>query len=192
VELEIGPEASIAPRPFYGARSEDATQASERTRAVVGDPRVAAMRELYAEGDASGALFIALSIAPKATAELADAVGDEGWSLPKPAAVPEDDVTLRPDSAHAAAPAWRRSPQRFVAHVLKSREEIATMPIDHRGGFLLAHADGVQTLDEIFDVCAMPEDEAAQLIEELVTMGAIAIEPEPGVHTPAPGSRRIR
>ena len=66
------------------------------------------------------------------------------------------------------------------------------MPIDHRGGFLLAHADGVQTLDEIFDVCAMPEDEAAQLIEQLVTMGAIAIEPEPDAHTQAPGSRRIR
>lgn len=192
VELEIGPDVTVA-RPFHGARSEDATQASERTRAAVGDPRVAAMRELYAEGDASGALFIALSIAPKAAAELADAVGDEqyGRTFPKAPALPEDEATLLRESG-GGVPAWRRSPRRFVPHVLKSSEEIATMPIDHRGGFLLAHADGVQTIDEIFDICAMPEEEAVQLIEELLAMGAITLEPQPGRDTAPPGSRRGR
>jgi len=191
VELDLGLDATVVPRPVHSGRSEDVTQASERTRAAVGDPRVAAMRELYAEGDASGALFIALSIAPNAVAELAEGYERDLRRSPRQPALPEDDDTLlREPGAHV--PAWRRSPRRFVPHVLKSREEIAAMPIDHRGGFLLAHADGVQTVDEIFDVCAMPEEEAVQLIEELIALGAIALEPELGTDTPAPGSRRAR
>ena len=86
--------------------------------------------------------------------------------------------------------AWRCSPQRFVPRVLRSNHEIASMPIDHRGGFLLAHVDGVHTVDELLDVCAMPEDEAVRLIEQLVAIGAIALVP--GEYTPTPISRRVR
>ena len=192
VELEIGPDVSVVARPFHGARSEDATHASERTRAAVGDPRVAAMRELYAEGDANGALFIALSIAPGACAELEDAASDDGWvrAIPNAPVTADDDRTLRPGPAAPQVPAWRRSPRRFVPRVLRSNDEIASMPIDHRGGFLLAHVDGVQSVDELLDVCAMPEDEALRLIEQLVAIGAIALVP--GEYTPTPVSRRLR
>lgn len=188
VELELAPEATTGVRPFFGARSEDVTQASERTRAAVGDPRVAAMRELYAEGDANGALFIALSIAPEACAELEDAAGHDGWiNLAPPAPMmARDERTVRREVGSAGSCV----PRRFVPRVLRSSHEIATMPIDHRGGFLLAHVDGVQTVDEILDVCAMPEDEAVHLLEQLVVMGAIALDPADP--TPAPGSRRAR
>ena len=192
VELEIGSDMSIGGRPFHGARAEDATQVSERTRAAVGDPRVAAMRELYAEGDANGALFIALSIAPSACAELEDAASHDGWGQARTDAslTGDDDLTRRPGAAASHVPAWRRSPRRFVPRVLRSNDEIASMPIDHRGGFLLAHVDGVQTVDELLDVCAMPEDEAVRLIEQLVAIGAIALVPNE--YTPTPISRRLR
>lgn len=193
VELDLGLDATVVPRPVHSGRSEDVTQASERTRAAVGDPRVAAMRELYAEGDANGALFIALSIAPEACAELEDAAGHDGWANTSPTGgpmVPGDDRTVRREAAAARAHSSSRFLRRFVPRVLGSKDEIAMMPIDHRGGFLLAHVDGVQTVEEILDVCAMPEDEAVDLLEQLVAMGAIALDP--GEPTPAPGSRRAR
>ena len=194
IELEIGPDVNIGPRAFHGIRSEDVTHASERTRAAVGDPRVAAMRELYAEGDANGALFIALSIAPTASAGLESPAAYEGWipTYPKTPVPPDDDRTLlhRPAEAPPRARSWGGAPRRLVPRVLRSNDEIAAMPIDHRGGFLLAHVDGIQTIDEILDVCAMSEDEAFQLLEQLAAMGAITLES--GEPTPAPGSRRPR
>jgi len=54
--------------------------------------------------------------------------------------------------------------------------EIAKLPIDHRAGFLLAHVDGMQTLEEILDVCAMPATEALALIAKLEKMGVIELE----------------
>lgn len=63
-----------------------------------------------------------------------------------------------------------------VPRVLKSVAEISRLKIDHRTGFLLAHVDGVQTLEEILDVCAMPPAEALSLIFGLAAMGAIELE----------------
>ena len=54
--------------------------------------------------------------------------------------------------------------------------EVSKLPIDHRAGFLLAHVDGMQTLEEILDVCAMPATDALELIERLKEMGVIEFE----------------
>lgn len=54
--------------------------------------------------------------------------------------------------------------------------EIAKLPIDHRAGFLLAHVDGMHTLEELLDVCAMPATEALALIAKLNEMGVIDFE----------------
>jgi hypothetical protein len=62
-----------------------------------------------------------------------------------------------------------------VPRVLLSRAEIADLPIDPRSAFVLCHIDGSQTLEEILDVCAMPEADALELLERLRTMGVIAI-----------------
>ena len=60
--------------------------------------------------------------------------------------------------------------------LLTSAGELSTLPLDHRAGFLLAHVDGIQTLEEILDVCAMPTAEALELIERLKRMGVIDFE----------------
>src|SRR5690606_6766712 len=41
-----------------------------------------------------------------------------------------------------------------VPRVLVGPDEIAKLPIDHRAGFLLGFIDGMQTMEEILDVCA--------------------------------------
>lgn len=62
-----------------------------------------------------------------------------------------------------------------VPRVVVPMEEITRLPIDHRAGFLLAHIDGTQTMEEILDVCAMPRGEALDLIAELASLGVLAI-----------------
>jgi len=121
------------------------------------DPRVAALRELYAAGDAEAALFIAQTIDSTPPGLLSR----EAETVPPPPSIHDDDTAriVR------------------VPHVVKTPEEIALLPLDHRAGFLLAHVDGHATIEEIFDVCAMPEDEAVLLLRELVELGVIVLAP---------------
>jgi hypothetical protein len=126
------------------------------------DPRVSAMRELYAAGDVNAALFIAATIdsAPMGF------TSRDAETLPPPTEQDDDDTRqLRLDSG---ASTW-------VPQLRLAREEIAILPIDHRAGFLLAHVDGTTTLGEIFDVCAMPEGEAMALVDDLVRLGVITL-----------------
>ncbi|MBX3196975.1 MAG: hypothetical protein KF894_02360 [Labilithrix sp.] len=205
VELELGSDAGPGVASARTARSEDPTQAPDRTRAAVGDPRVAAMRELYAEGDASGALFIALSIAP-GVADVASEAPPESTLTRTPAHVasgtPRVANASRVARARAAAAEERTiardasqelaalASDHDVPWIRRSPEEIASLPIDHRGGFLLAHIDGIQTMSEILDVCAMPEAEAVFLIRQLVAMGVVAFRPRED--TPPASSHRPR
>ncbi len=62
-----------------------------------------------------------------------------------------------------------------VPRVVVPMHQITRLPIDHRAGFLLAHIDGTQTMEEILDVCAMPRGEALDLIAELASLGVLAI-----------------
>ena len=75
-----------------------------------------------------------------------------------------------------AAPHLTLTERHSIPRSLKSLAEIARLPIDHRAGFLLAHVDGMQTLEEILDVCAMPAAEALALIANLKEMGVIEFE----------------
>ena len=63
-----------------------------------------------------------------------------------------------------------------IPRVTKSPAEMAHLPIDPRGGFLLAQVDGMQTLEEILDVCAMPAAEALEVIEHLKGLGVLEFE----------------
>ena len=64
---------------------------------------------------------------------------------------------------------------RIVPKLLKTKAEIAAAPIDHRAGFLLAHVDGVTTVAGLVDVCGMPEEEVAQILERLRRLGIVAV-----------------
>jgi len=63
-----------------------------------------------------------------------------------------------------------------VARVTVSPEELPTLPLDHRAGFLLSHMDGVSTLEMVLDVCGMPRLEALRLIFAFVEEGIVRLE----------------
>ncbi len=194
------------------------------------DNRVAAMRELYAKGDADGALALAEtlghSIAPGNGADHPDAsivveFGEQSIDLEDPfgGLIPlDDDLAAKPtvapgqmaptaappphasgphasglpasgphaSSSHAtsphatsppcAAPQLTLTERHSIPRLLKSMGEVSKLKIDHRAGFLLAHVDGMQTLEEILDICAMPSAEALELFANLKEMGVIEFE----------------
>lgn len=64
-------------------------------------------------------------------------------------------------------------PARRIPRMLVGPGEISKLPIDPRTAFLLGHIDGLSTVEEIIDMCAMPEAETLELIERLHAMGVI-------------------
>jgi hypothetical protein len=90
-----------------------------------------------------------------------------------------DETVAAPPSTvpvSSAAPRLTLTERHSIPTLLKSPGEVSKLPIDHRAGFLLAHVDGMQTLEEILDVCAMPATEALELIATLRNMGVIDFE----------------
>lgn len=166
------------------------------------DDRVAAMRELYAKGDATGALMLAASIEADADetarvpalrnmadhpdASIAVEFGiddaDDGFGGLIPIDVDDDaleEIHTRPTPVPpppVPIAGLSLTMRQSIPRVVKSRAEVSKLPIDHRAGFLLAHFDGMQTLEEILDICAMPTDEALSLITELQEMGVIDLD----------------
>lgn len=250
VDVALEEPASEGPSSSYPGQPAP----SESGVATRGD-QVAAMRELYAKGDAEGALALAAALDPVVRevgsdhpdASIVVTFGEEEISDPYGGLIPADDLvddelaakptapppsTRSPSFASLPPPPSTRTPSQLamtaplasarslshhvksapppstrtpsaapstagseppaakpsvaaqltltarqsIPRVLKSPAEIAELPIDHRAGFLLAHFDGVQTIEEILDICAMPGDEAIQLITELVAMGVVDLE----------------
>lgn len=64
---------------------------------------------------------------------------------------------------------------RAVPKLFKTKAEIAAAPIDHRAGFLLAHIDGVTTVQGLVDVCGMPEDEVNEILDRLRRLAIVAV-----------------
>jgi hypothetical protein len=165
-----------------GATEEDLPPSGSGVAAR--DGRVAAMRELYAKGDAAGALELAAhigdSLAPDGDGDHPDAspvveVGaEESLDLSDPFGALLSADAPRP--VPCAAPQLSLTERHSIPSILKSPQEVSKLPIDHRAGFLLAHVDGMQTLEEILDVCAMPATEALDLIAKLKQMGVIEFE----------------
>ncbi|MBX3189338.1 MAG: hypothetical protein KF819_20105 [Labilithrix sp.] len=153
------------------------------------DDRVAAMRELYAKGDADGALALAATLSrppePPRGQDYPDAsviieFGEDEISDPFGGLIPLDDegdeLSSKPTVVPPQPPLLTLTERHSIPRVLKSPAEVAKLPIDHRAGFLLAHVDGMQTLEEILDICAMPPVEALDLIGKLREMGVIEFE----------------
>lgn len=166
--------------------------------------RVALMREAYARGDAEGALAIASSMEgatmppPPGGFDHPDAAidveisGEAEIDIEEQDPVDVEDLTrvapsaslpgmpaipTRPPPGTTAPPPLASLTERHgIPRVLVGPEEIAKLPIDHRAGFLLGVIDGMQTMEEILDVCAMPPNDALELIRTLVDMGVIDIE----------------
>lgn len=166
--------------------------------------RVALMREAYARGDAEGALAIASAMdratmpPPPGGVDHPDAAVDVEFGDETEIEIDEEDpvhakdlTRIAPPAALPRMPAFATAPppamssppplaslteRHGVPRILLAPPDISKLPIDHRAGFLLGFIDGMQTMEEILDVCAMPPKEALELIRTLVDMGVIEIE----------------
>jgi len=159
------------------------------------DDRVAAMRDAYARGDAEAALELAHSVRsealpPQHSGDHPDAsicvqiAGEEEVDDAYGGLIPIEEGTVQFEASvleasqgvDAVTSALTLTQRQSVPRVTKSPGEIAKLPIDPRGGFLLAQVDGMQTLEEILDVCAMPAAEALEVIEHLSSLGVIEFD----------------
>jgi len=106
------------------------------------------------------------------------------------------DVDVEIDAARALADLLRARETILdaVPVVTATRESLLRLPLDHRSGFLLTRVDGVSKVRAIIAISAMDQDEVHTIIEELVTLGAIAFledDEEPTLRIPStPPSRR--
>jgi hypothetical protein len=131
------------------------------------DDRVDAMREAYARGDTAGALSLA--------SEIALPTPDQFVPIDVEPPIHERDCTRIAPAAPAPS-ILTLTERHSIPRIKKSPKEVARLPIDHRAGFLLSNIDGMQTMEEILDVCGMPPEEALDLIRKLERLGVIEIE----------------
>jgi hypothetical protein len=83
----------------------------------------------------------------------------------------EDDVGAAVKSgADAVGVAGRQVPK-----IVRTKDEIAAAPIDHRAGFLLAHIDGVTDVQGLVDIAGMPETEVHEILDRLRRLGIVNI-----------------
>ncbi len=151
----VGPSGSVPP-PAPGSIRPTASGITPRAAGV------ARLRDLYARGDVEGALAAASTVAENAEFGSID--------------VDLDGLELTPrETMLSGRPLALLMSRRGIPRLLKPAAEIAHLPIDHRAGFLLAHVDGRQSMEEILDVCAMPEAEALAHLERLLALGVIEI-----------------
>lgn len=64
---------------------------------------------------------------------------------------------------------------RQVPKIVRTKDEIAEAPIDHRAGFLLAHIDGVTTVQGLVDIAGMPENQVHEILDRLRRLGIVTI-----------------
>jgi len=185
---------SISRHPIDAAPASQrgASRSTSGVSSRGGDDRVAAIRELYAQGNAEAALAIASEVASDfaaasgpATGSLPPGIDPYGGLIPIDEdpygglqIVEEDDpadctaiVEPSADSRRLAS----MTSQSMIPRLLVGPKELAKMPIDPRAAFIASYIDGIQSMEEILDVCAMPEAEALELIERLRTLGVIAL-----------------
>jgi hypothetical protein len=91
-------------------------------------------------------------------------------TLAQRSAVTVDDVGSGRNRTDAVGLAGRAVPK-----IVRTKEEIAAAPIDHRAGFLLAHVDGVTSVQGLVDVAGMPEADVHAILERLRRLGIVTI-----------------
>ncbi|WP_146653422.1 hypothetical protein [Labilithrix luteola] len=65
--------------------------------------------------------------------------------------------------------------RRAIPRLVRSRDELAAAPINHREGFLLAHVDGSTTVQGLIDVSGMTEDEVMAIVGRLRRLGIVQL-----------------
>jgi hypothetical protein len=62
-----------------------------------------------------------------------------------------------------------------IPRIAVDARELTLLQLDHREGFLVSRVDGRSTIETILDVCAMPADEALEILESLAERGVLYI-----------------
>lgn len=105
------------------------------------------------------------------------------------------EALLEEDPRHLAATCYADSCRAMLRQMYLARigdkasvlrqvmdsEQVKGLHLDHRAGFLLSLADGMNTIDEILDVSGMPALDALRILYELIQEGAVEAEPPPSV-----------
>jgi hypothetical protein len=169
------------------------------------DERVAAMRDLYVQGETEAALALASSFDLDAAEPEPFDVDPFGGLIPVvddeddnsfqnldlatfdghdgPPDLPLFTSSSRPKSASrprsVEPPAEEEGGlvalSSLVPKMLVDPRAIAQLPVDPRAAFILSHIDGIQSMEEILDICPMPEAEALELMENLRLLGVISL-----------------
>jgi hypothetical protein len=66
-----------------------------------------------------------------------------------------------------------------VPRMMMRADELQSMALDHRAGFLISCIDGACSLDELLDLSGMPALDTVRLLYELVQEGAVIVEAPP-------------
>ena len=62
-----------------------------------------------------------------------------------------------------------------IPRVVKPTNEITSLRLDHRAGFLLANVDGETGVQALVDLSGLPKDEVLAILRRLVKMGVVTI-----------------
>ncbi|EYF02043.1 hypothetical protein [Chondromyces apiculatus] len=121
------------------------------------DDRRRQMLQRFESGDYSGALVLAESILDETP----------------------DDITIRRYAESCNEMLRQTYKARIgdgsqVLRILISNEQIRSLNLDHRAGFLLSCIDGMSSIDDVLDVCGMRELDALRILYELVQENIVA------------------
>jgi hypothetical protein len=102
---------------------------------------------------------------------------DDDVLFEEPSSDRASHVELRVDAERPTRPDLTLEEAHYhrVPRLAVRPHELSLLPLDHREGFLLSMVDGVSSIETILDVCAMPSDEALEILESLVQRGVLVI-----------------
>lgn len=137
---------------------------------ALSDPRIDAMRELYASGDADAALFIASAVQAHVRETNPPPPSDDSIDVD----MDDDDRDER--TAISGSGVQVANAMRGCPRMLMSLSEVAALPLDPRAGFLMMHFDGMSTIEDIVDACAMPKADTLTILRQLLALKVIALD----------------
>jgi hypothetical protein len=70
----------------------------------------------------------------------------------------------------------RRESLASVPRLAVSLKELKALPLDHRAGFIVSFIDGAYSVGMILDACAMPRQEALEILRELAARRIIVFD----------------
>jgi hypothetical protein len=89
---------------------------------------------------------------------------------------PKVRTSLPPAPLPATVLSLSLTERQSIPRVKTPQSEIPRLPLGPRAGFVLAQIDGVQTIEELLDTCAMSPSEAIEIVHHLVALGIVALD----------------